>query len=524
MQLLVTAEEMQRFDRAAIRTFRIPGLVLMENAGRGCVTEMGSRVGGLKGKRCVVLCGKGNNGGDGFVIARHLVNQGAAVVIGLLGKESDLREDARTNFLIVKRMATNKRSSLDIVSLHSASQLRRLPEAHVIVDAIFGTGFSGAVRGIYLAAIEWINRQKTFVCSVDIPSGIDASTGTVQNIAVEADMTVTMGLAKIGHYVGEGRDHSGEVRVVDISIPAFVFAPDRCAALRVHAMDVSAVLPRRPLSAHKYSVGKVFVVGGSRGLTGAPFMSAQSALRTGAGAVILGVPRSVHPIIARKVTEVMVSPLDETDEGSVSCSAREAINEKVAWADVVVIGPGLSRNAETQALVLDLVRSVDKPLVLDADGLNAVSTRPDILKKRRYPTVLTPHVRELARLIHGESGQIERYRLSVARQAARKLGSVVALKGAPTITSSDAGDTYVNSTGNPGMATAGSGDVLTGIIASLIGQGMPPTSATYSGVFLHGLAGDIGAGKLGQQGLMAMDILENIPHAMGMLNTVREEK
>lgn len=246
-------------------------------------------------------------------------------------------------------------------------------------------------------------------------------------------------------------------------------------------------------------------------------MCVQAAMKAGAGAVILGVPKSIHGALLRKVTEVMVTPLDETSEGTVSAKAVEAIREKIQWADVVVIGPGLSRNPETQELAVGLIPEIMRPVVIDADGLNAVASDISILRRRRHDTILTPHVGELSRLL-GESGnQIELHRVEIAGKSAQKLRCTIALKGAPTVTGTPGGETYVNSTGNPGMATAGTGDVLTGMIAGLVGQGMPPEKATYSGVFLHGMAGDIAAEKLGERSLLALDILEHIPHTFKVL-------
>jgi NAD(P)H-hydrate epimerase len=517
MQLIATPDQMQAFDRIAVRKYSIPSLLLMENAGRGFVDVMEARFGPVSGKRVLVFCGKGNNGGDGLVIARHLVNRGSVVRVALLCKETDVHGDARDNLDIVLKMMSADRNRIHLKEVSSVRQIPGSPKPDFIVDAIFGTGFSGAVRGMHARVMRWINAQKCTVASVDIPSGTDAMTGIVKNIAVRAQITVTMGLPKIGHYVGQGRDHSGEVSVVDISIPRVAFRAAREQSYLVRAPDVAGMLPRRPVSAHKYSVGKVFVLAGSRGLTGAPFMCVQAAMRTGAGAVILGVPRSIYGTLTRKVTEVMVTPLSETTRGSVSFSALEEIREKVRWADVVVLGPGLSRDVETQRVVRNLVTSVPKPLVIDADGLNALSSHVSLLKRRNHPTILTPHVGELGRLTGDDPKYIEAYRVNAARKAARDFGNIVVLKGAPTVTGSPEGSTYVNSTGNPGMATAGTGDVLTGVIASLLAQGMEPASAAYSGVLIHGFAGDLAAKQLGQRSIMALDLVRQLPRTLETL-------
>jgi NAD(P)H-hydrate epimerase len=359
-----------------------------------------------------------------------------------------------------------------------------------------------------------INRREAFVAAVDIASGVSASDGAVADIAVKADLTVAMGLAKIGHYVGPGADHAGKVVVAEISIPAGILAMDGPAAYRVTAADVTAALPRRPRVAHKYSVGKVFVLAGSRNFTGAPALCAQAGLVSGAGAVILGVPRSVHPMLARKLTEVIIEPLDETPEGTIALSAEEGIRKRIDWADAVVIGPGLSRNPETDRLVQSLLPSLEKPLVLDADGLNAVASDPALLTARAGETILTPHAGELGRLTQQHASEIESRRVESSRSAAAKFRAVVVLKGNPTATADPDGNVFLNSTGNPGMATIGSGDVLTGLISGLRAQGMTAREAAYGGVFVHGLAGDLGAQELGQRSLLALDILKHIPAAL----------
>jgi hydroxyethylthiazole kinase-like uncharacterized protein yjeF len=517
MQLLADANQMQGFDREAIGTYSIPGLLLMENAGRAFTDELQRSCGSLRGKHVLVICGKGNNGGDGFVIARHLINRGAEVSVLLLGGRRQVKGDAAANLKIILAISQRQKAPLTFLELRSERQLRRIGKPEIIVDAIFGTGFSGSVGGVYGKVVEWINRRGSYVASVDIPSGVNASSGVVENLAVRASLTVSMGLAKTGHYVGAGRDHSGTVVTVDISIPQFLYRAAPKQTYRVVGPDVRAALPGRQRTAHKYSVGKVFLLAGSRSFTGAPYMTAQSVLRIGAGAVIVGIPRSIHAILARKVTEVILQPLEETAEGTVARSAIEVIREKIRWADVVAVGPGMSRSAETDQLILALVKEIDKPLVLDADGLNALAGVSAVLRKRKAPTILTPHAGELSRLTGVSSAAIERDRISSAREAARLLQSIVALKGSPTVTAAPGGTAFVNSSGNPGMATIGSGDVLTGIIAGLCAQGMDPVSATWGGVFIHGRAGDASAGRLGQRGLLALDILEAIPEATQQL-------
>ena len=514
MQLLATADQMQAFDRTAIRKLGISGLLLMENAGRAFVDELARRIVPLSGKQVVIFCGKGNNGGDGYVVARQLLNRGCHIDVVLLCRRRDVQGDAKTNLDILFKLMPQWKTALSIKEVSSASQFNRLKGTDLIIDAIFGTGFKGRASGIYVRAIQWINKQKCFVASVDICSGANASTGIVESETVNADLTVTMGLAKVGHYVGAGREHSGEVIVADISIPKIVLDRGDVRMYRVLSEDVRTSLPKRPLTAHKYSVGKIFVLAGSRKFTGAPFMCAQAAMRTGAGAVILGTPTSVHSMLARRFTEVMIDPLNETSDGSVSLSAYDSIIDRAGWADVVVVGPGLSRDSETQNLLLKLIQKIKKPLVLDADALFAVAGKPKVLARRKQSTILTPHTGELGTIIRKDPSEIELLRVQVAREAANSLRCIVCLKGSPTVTATFEGGTYLNTTGNPGMATIGSGDILTGVIGALLAQGMPPVEAAYSGVFIHGLAGDTAASKLGERSVMALDILDCISDAL----------
>ena len=516
MQILTSPSQMQRFDRMAERRFRIPGAILMENAGRGFVDHLERAVGRVEGKQIVVVCGKGNNGGDGFVIARHLVNRCATVTVLLLARASAVRNDAAANLKILQTLRSTASGSLTIREYTSSFRVPSSVRPDIIIDAIFGTGFEGAPAGIYKSAISWINTQRAFVAAVDIPSGVHGGTGEVRGVAVRADLTVTMGAAKIGHFLGKGRDQSGHVAVVDIGV-AYIRVPgDARPVTLVEEKDIARILPRRPRDAHKYSVGKVFILGGSRQFTGAPALAALAALRSGAGAVVLGVPSSIHGVLAKKLSEVILQPLDETENGTVSATASEVIASRLSWADVVVLGPGLGRNPETDRLILDVYRSCERPMLVDADGLNALAAFPKSRRRRVAPTILTPHSGEMARLLGRSSEDVERDRLEVAHEAARKFSSVVVLKGAPTITASPAGSgiRVVNSTGNPGMATIGMGDVLAGLIAGLVAQGLSPFEGAYAGVFVHGRAGDFAAQRLGERSLLASDVLNTLPTAL----------
>jgi NAD(P)H-hydrate epimerase len=336
----------------------------------------------------------------------------------------------------------------------------------------------------------------------------------VENLAVRAGLTVTMGCRKIGHVVGEGRELSGEVRVADIGIPPAVVVPPAAPTFLAGRDDVRSVLPVRPRRVHKYSVGKVFVLGGSRGFTGAPVLAAASALRAGAGAVILGVPRSIHAPLVARAHEIILAPLEETPAGTVGAAAEQEILERMAWADVVAVGPGTGRNEETDALLRRLVVACPRTLVLDADGLTAMAGHTALLGERTSPTILTPHTGELQRLTGVPAAQLELRRVEGARVAARTLRCIVSLKGSPTVTADPSGTVVVNPTGNPGMATIGSGDVLTGVVAGLRAQGMEPFVAAWTGVYLHGLAGDLAASRFGQRSIVATDLLDHLSSAI----------
>jgi NAD(P)H-hydrate epimerase len=514
MQLLATADQMREFDRVAIERCGMPGIVLMENAGRGFVEALAERRPLVAGTRVAVVAGKGNNGGDGFVIARHLLNRGCAVDLLEVAPREALHGDARTNREILGRLPGGRFRAALIGAVAEAGAFTR-PE--IIVDALVGTGFTGSLLDLYADLAEWINGRGeggAFVGAVDIPSGIDATSGALQGIAVKADLTVAMGLAKPGHFLGAGREHAGEVVVADLGIPREFLSPPQGAIQRITAGDAARWLPRRRWDAHKYSVGKVYVLGGSLAFTGAPCLAAEAALVAGAGAVVLGVPSSIQLTAAGKLAEVIVQPLQETVEGTVAAGARRRIQDRCAWADVVVIGPGMGRHPETDALVTDLVARLDRPLVLDADGLNAHVGRGGSLRTRHAETVLTPHAGELARLTGAAASSIEARRVEAAREAASAFGSTVVLKGAPTATAWREGGVVLNASGNAGMATIGSGDVLTGLLAGLWAQGMGAGEAAATAVYVHGLAGDEARRRLGERSLRATDILRAIPGAL----------
>jgi hydroxyethylthiazole kinase-like uncharacterized protein yjeF len=507
MQTIVSAREMRWCDEVTIRKYGVPSILLMENAGRG-VAEVASRsFGPLEKKNILIFCGKGNNGGDGFVVARHLLNTGALIAVVLLSSPRELEGDARTNYRILKTLLPAHRASLRLVQ-YSARLLSGMKKPDLIVDAIFGTGFSGSVRQPFARCIQWINEQRVPVLSVDIPSGVNGTTGVAATVAVNATRTVTFGLLKTGLLCNQGQDCAGLIDVVDIGIPGSVSRAPR-------SKTFLAVLPVRPSTAHKYSVGKVLVLAGSKGYTGAAYLCALAALRSGAGAVMLATPDAVYPILARRLSEAIVTPLPATTEGALAFNSLPLIEEKLKWCDVVVIGPGLSTNADTQSIIRSVLSKHAGNLVVDADALRGIAeiglTK---LKRLKGEFILTPHAGEYSRILGEKSTDIENERIEAARKGAIRSGATIVLKGGPTAVGMPDGTVVVNSTGNPGMATVGSGDVLAGIIASFWAQGMTRDAAAYSGVYLHGLSGDRAKEVYGERSIVAHDLIEQLPAAI----------
>ena len=522
MERIVSAEEMKWCDETTIRAIGIPGLSLMENAGGAVARLVQDVLHDVRRKHVVVFCGKGNNGGDGFVVARHLSNAGVTVSVFLTSSPGALKGDALSNFSVLKKLAGRTIPPISI-QRYSRSALEKLPSIDCVVDAVFGTGFSGNVKQPLLDLIKWMNGLDVPVVAVDVPSGLNATTGEVGNIAVKATRTVTFGLRKSGLLLNRGREFSGKVSVADIGIPNVVTDSKTLSkTFLVRSSDVRHSLPQRPLTAHKYSVGKVFVIAGSKGLTGAAAMCALSALRTGAGAVLLGIPETVYPTMAKKLTEVMVMPLPATDEGTLSDKSFDVLLPKLGWADVVAIGPGLSLHPEAKTTVIRVVKEHQGRLLIDADGLTTLASEGiGILKKSKAEIILTPHSGEFGRLVKKSSSEVDRDRVEMPRTLAKQLKATVVLKGAPTATATAGGEVYINSTGNPGMATIGSGDVFSGIVAALWSQGCATDAAAYGGVYLHGLAGDLAKKKLGERSLLAGDLIQYLPDALSIVEQER---
>jgi NAD(P)H-hydrate epimerase len=507
---------MQAIDRFAIRTLKIPSDILMEHAGYGVIQFMEKHFGSLEKRSAVVVCGKGNNGGDGYVAARGLLSKGCTVTVVSLGKTSALSSDAGANLHILQQqLKLSKNDREKPLRFISASGLKSIKQPDFIIDAIFGTGLNSPLRGRFRKVIEWMNRSNATIVSVDIPSGLNSNNGSILGSAVKSNLTVTFHYKKRGLFVGQGPNYTGIVEVADIAIPKELprsILPS--GTVMPDVADIRRSLPRRPFNAHKYSVGKVLVVAGSRGLTGAAAMTAQAAMRSGAGAVKLVCPKSVATVLSRKLTEAIVIPSEETTEGTLSDKSLADITPLLDWTDVLVVGPGLSQHPDTVRLIQNLVSACKGKLLLDADGINAFSGNIKILARfHGTDLIITPHTGEFSRLTGMTPAEIENDRIENARTLAKKLKCTIVLKGAPTVTGSDSGKIYINRTGNQGMATAGAGDILTGILAGLWSQKMISEESAYASVYLHGLAGDLSRARYGERSLMALDILEQLPAA-----------
>lgn len=503
---LVTAEQMRRVDQVSMEDFGIPGHELMDRAGARVVEAIRDRWQGLEGLRVAVVCGKGNNGADGLVVARRLHEAGVQVDLLLLDPLDAFGEDAAVHAEALRRT--------DLTALPFDDALRfDYSACDLVVDAILGTGLRQAARPPQAAIIKSLNESGRPIVAVDLPSGVSADSGLVQGEAIKASLTVTFDLPKIAHLFYPARSLCGDLALTRIGFPPE--AIDACES-RIFLLTEEGVgdcLPIREPVAHKGSCGSVAVIAGSAGMTGAASLTALAALRAGAGRVRLGCPASLADILEVKVTEAMTTALPEVRRcRCLSLRGLGAVMNLLNTSEAVAIGPGLGRHRDTMELVRRVLARQDLPdLVLDADGLYAVGQNVGLLSKVVSPVVLTPHMGEMARLTGLTVQEIAADPVQVTRELAAATGAVVLLKGAPTVVAAVDGRIFVNPTGNAGMATAGAGDVLTGVIVGLLAQGAPALEAACMGAFLHGAAGDLGRDALGEWGMMAGDLLSYLP-------------
>lgn len=505
---LVTASQMRNIDSSTIN-MGIPGIVLMENAASCVVNEICADYTHVAALSVVVVCGKGNNGGDGFAIARHLINLEASTKVFLVGKASELKGDALTNYTVLRNMG------ISVYEIQNDADLCELKEslegARLVVDALLGTGIQGSVSGLYASVIGIMNQTGCAVIAVDVPSGIDSDTGNVCGICIRAYKTVTFGLPKIGLMTFPGAEYVGELVIGDIGIPDKVVQDEKISTNLTTWNDVRRIFRPRKKDAHKGDFGRVLVIGGSTGFTGAVVLAATAGLRVGAGLVTAGVPTRLHDIIECKLTEAMSIPLGDRGDGTLDVSAVERILEFSRMCDCVAIGPGLTKTDSTIQVVFNVLQEVECPCVVDADGLNCLSENVDVLKKCRTQVILTPHPGEMSRLTGLPIHDIQKDRLNVARRFAQEKNVIMVLKGARTVIASPDGSVYINPTGTPGMATGGSGDVLTGAISGLVAQGIDPFMAAITATYICGRAGEMAETENGEYGLIAGDIIEKIP-------------
>lgn len=501
---IVTCAQMRKMEKAAIDC-GISALRLMENAGSAaarCIRESVP----VAGKRCVILCGRGNNGGDGFVVARRLLESNAQVTV-IMACGTPATAEAADMF---ERLSSLRPLVID------ASQTERciasLTNAEIIVDAVFGTGFRGSVNDERLTLFfETINKSGAHVFSLDMPSGANADTGEVDGAYIKADCTIAFAAPKVGMFIFPAAEYCGRVATVGIGMPDIAFEIEGQNTSLLDMSMIEKSIPRRAKDSNKGDYGRVFCICGSLGMAGAAYLSAMGALRCGAGIITLGVPQPIYVPVASKLNESLVYPLEATQDGSFSYSNLDKILETAKKATVLLIGCGLSMQEETQNLVRDIISQVTCKVILDADGINAFDGHIDLLRTSKAELILTPHPGEMARLCGKTIDEIQRNRLETAQEFAEDAGVTLILKGANTVVAGKNGKSYINPTGNPGMARGGSGDILAGMTAAFVSQGLSSNAAACCAVYIHGLAGDRCAEKLSQYGMLPTDMLLEVP-------------
>lgn len=510
---VVSPEVMSKMDKATIEKIGIPGIALMENAGREVADTIINfwKQNNSNIKKVSIICGKGNNGGDGFVIARHLINNGFDVKVILLATADEVKGDAKINLNILKNI------NADIKYILNEDDIRNLSDycqdSFAIVDAIFGTGLRGKVRGIASSVISIINSLNIPVIAVDIPSGVCGKTGKILGEAVKAHITVTMALPKAGLVLYPGAEYVGKLIIGDIGMSNDIKNKALGVGEIVEKENVRRYFKPYSQDSHKGTFGRVFVLAGSSGMSGAAYLTGMAAAKSGAGLVTVGTPSSLQDILAAKSTEIMTLGLCETKNRTLSTKALEKALDFAKKCDSVAIGPGLSQDKDTQRFVWEFIKNCKTPMVVDADAINALAKKPEILKDTLATVVITPHPGEMARLLLTSLQEIQEDRVKSVKCAAKEFSCTAVLKGAATLIATAHDKLYINPTGNPGMATGGSGDVLTGIIAALLARGMTTCEAAIAGVYIHGLAGDLSSRITGEISLVAGNLIDFLPGA-----------
>jgi NAD(P)H-hydrate epimerase len=512
--IVVTAEQMREMDRLTIQKYGVPSLTLMERAGEGIARAIVERTGGDAKKGVLIVAGKGNNGGDGFVVARLLKKKRIACEVALLARKGELSTDAAHNLQAFHKL----KGKITEIGTHGLEMLaQQISKNGLIVDAILGTGVKNQVRGLFAEAIGLINASRLPVVAADIPSGLDTDKGTPLGVAIQAESTVALGYPKLGEVIYPGVNYVGDLVVADIGIAAEAVAEVAPKTELLDCETIRRLVPRREPDTHKGTYGHVLVVAGSRGRTGAAILACRAAMRTGAGLVTLAAPRSLNNIFASALVEVMTEPLRDNAAEEIEPLSDDDWHRLLGRKNAILFGPGIGVNNGTQNALRWLLRNLEMPWVIDADGLNTLALEVYRLRHAKKPPVLTPHPGEMARLTGKSSASVNADRVGNARSFALENHCHVVLKGARTVIATAEGKVFINPTGNPGMASGGMGDVLAGILAALLGQGFSPEDAMNLGVYLHGFVGDGAAAEKGQIGLIASDIIDGLPAGIGAL-------
>ena len=514
-QPVLSADAMREADRFTIDEYGLPGFTLMETAGRGAADHIEKTYGPLGKKSVTCFCGKGNNGGDGFVVARLLYSRGACVRVFTMSSSDNMREDAARNLRLLTRLADEDDTNrLSIHRFESLAQAAGFAAPDLYIDALLGTGLTSDLREPIRGLVGWLNGRPQPVTALDVPTGLHSDTGRALGTAVEADLTITMAALKAGLLINDGPHYAGHTEVVEIGIPHFALRRAHNqpgAGKRPTEALIRSWLPRRAHDAHKYSAGLALVIAGSPGLTGAPMMASTAAARSGAGAVVCACPESVQPILAGKMTEIMTLALPETEEDDLAPeTALEALEARMEKASALLVGPGLGQRPGTQQFIRTLLATFDGPVVLDADGLNALAGHTDLLAKHAGGQwILTPHAGEFKRLADDDASLDDRLR--IVQQYAERWNCILLLKGMPSLIGCPDGTTFVNPTGSTALATAGTGDVLAGLCTGLLSQGLPPRQAAACALYLGSAAAERYVVRRHPNTLMAMDLLDELP-------------
>jgi len=517
---VVTTAQMREIDALTITEFETPGVELMDRAGEGLahIVDELARLSGFVSAPVRLFAGKGNNGGDIFVAARYLKDREYRVEVWLAGEKKRIGGDAR------KHLDRMERAGIVLEEVSTPGEWEAMTAAGpcgdgIVVDGILGTGITGPARGVAAAAIQFINRlsETSLVVAADVPSGLDSDTGEAAGDTVHADLTATIGLPKVGLLKPAAIECVGSIEVVDIGIPSELVARYETSASLIARDDVRRLLPSRARSSHKGTYGHVLVVGGAPGFSGAVALAVRAALRSGAGLVSALVPSSVWPIVAGMVPEAMIHPGKVSDEGGLSSDALDRTTLDLDAVDAILVGPGLTTGPGVRSIVEQLLRQGTKPLIIDADGLNVIGADVDVIRASGAPVIVTPHPGEMSRLTGLSTDAIQQDRWGTAQALADATETVVVLKGAGTVVASPGRPLSVNVTGNPGMARGGMGDVLGGMIASLVAQGLAPPDAAAAAVYLHGRCGDRVAWLGAQAGMLAGDVIEELMHGFAEL-------